>query len=236
MTDATRASGLVRSMKEMAPTVSVGVAAANWRQIDKDLAALKQAGVQMLHVDVMDGRFAAPITMGPRFVSVLPEDAIKDVHLMVDEPIKAVDGFIEAGADIITAHAESTAHIHQVFEAMRGADVVRGLALNPGTPVAAAEPVLDDIDLILLLAVNPNGGKQFIPSTWQRIRQAQALNARADHDILLAVDGGVTMENAGAVAAAGADIVVAGSAIFKTGGPAAGARTMLERIQAAART
>ncbi len=236
MTDQTQPGALVQSLKQAGPVISVGITAANLLHLEKDLSALKQAEVQLWHVDVMDGHFAGPITVGPRFVSSLPDGAIKDVHLMVDDPRGTVDQFIDAGADIITAHLESTPHIHQVFEAMRDAGVVRGVALNPGAPLAAVEPLLDEIDLILVLGVNPAGGKEFIPSTWQRIRQAQAMIARADHDILLAVDGGITMDNAGRVAAAGADIVVAGSAIFKTGNVESSARTMQERVRSAART
>jgi ribulose-phosphate 3-epimerase len=188
--------------------------------LGSELSHLESAGVGLLHFDVMDGCFCPMMTFGPAVIAGLKIPMLKDVHLMIEEPLNKVEAFSAAGADIITVHAESTRHAHQVLQAIgrlknandpeRG--MVRGLALNPGTPLEAIEPLAGELDLVLILAVNPGwGGQKFIPSALERIREVRR---RFGEDILITLDGGVTRENIADLKHAGADIIVSGSAVF----------------------
>jgi ribulose-phosphate 3-epimerase len=148
------------------------------------------------------------------------------VHLMVDDPLAHVESFVAAGAGVVTVHLEATRHPHRVLQSLAGRGVTRGLALNPGTPVAAVEPLLDELELLLVLAVNPGwSGQRFIPATAGRLAAARELIG--DREIMLGVDGGVTRANIDEVAALGADVIVAGSAVFAGGDTAGNARAML---------
>jgi ribulose-phosphate 3-epimerase len=213
-----------------APQLSVGVLAADLLRLGDELEALDEAGVRLAHVDVMDGVFCPQLTAGPAFVQALPARFVKDVHLMVVEPLEKVHAYVDAGAGILTFHVEATRHPHRVLQSLAGSGVVRGIALNPGTPLSTVEPLLDDAELLLVLAVNPGwGGQAFIPSTERRIAQARELVA--DREVVLAVDGGVTKANAGYVAGLGADLVVTGSAVYDGSAPADNARAMLESVR-----
>ena len=209
------------------PLLSVGVLGADLLTLGADIEVLGQAGVQVLHVDVMDGVFCPQMTVGPPLVRALPSQFFIDVHLMIDEPLSKIDAYVEAGASIVTFHVESTRHPHRVLQRLAGRGVLRGVALNPGTPLQMIEPLLDELELVLLLAVNPGwGGQAFIPSTAQRLAAARSL--LAGREIALGVDGGVTPDNAHDIASLGADIVVAGSAVFAGGDLFRNARFMLE--------
>jgi ribulose-phosphate 3-epimerase len=206
--------------------LSVGVTAADPLRLGEEIADLREAGVTHLHVDVMDGRFCPGLTVGPGLVAALPRDLTIDVHLMVEDPLAHLEAFVAAGAEVLTFHAEATRHPHRVLQSLRGRGVSRGVALNPGTPLAAVEPLLDELELILVLAVNPGwSGQRFIPATADRLAAARELIG--GRDILLGVDGGVTRENIDEVVALGADVVVAGSAVFGGGDTAGNARAML---------
>jgi ribulose-phosphate 3-epimerase len=208
----------VGELRRGGPRLSVGILAADPLHLGDELAALDGSGAQLLHVDVMDGVFCPMTTVGPALVKALPDQFVKDVHLMVDEPLNKLEPYLEAGAGILTIHVESTRHPHRVLQRLAGTGVVRGAALNPGTPVAALEPLLDELELVLMLAVNPGwSGQSFIPSTAGRIAQARALIG--DREIVLAVDGGVTRANAARIGALDVDIVVAGSAVYDGGVP-----------------
>jgi ribulose-phosphate 3-epimerase len=216
-------------------TLSVGILAANQLELGEDIERLGEAGVQLLHVDVMDGVFCPQMTVGPAFVAALPDRFTIDVHLMIDEPLGKVDAYVVAGADILTFHLESTRHPHRVLQHLEGRGVRRGVALNPGTPVIMVEPLLDDLELILLLGVNPGwAGQRFIPGTRRRMAAARDLiEGRA---VALGVDGGITRENVEEVASMGADLIVAGSAVFAGGdGVTATAREMLAAAQSGRR-
>jgi ribulose-phosphate 3-epimerase len=206
--------------------LSVGVTAADPLRLGEEIARLGEAGVDHLHVDVMDGRFCPGLTVGSGFVAALPDGFTVDVHLMVEDPLAHLDAFLAAGAGMLTFHVEATRHPHRVLQSLAGRGVTRGVALNPGTPLAAVEPLLDELDLLLLLAVNPGWpGQALIPGTGDRLATARELiGGRA---IQLGVDGGVTRENIDAVAAMGADLVVAGSAVFADGDTAGNARALL---------
>jgi ribulose-phosphate 3-epimerase len=228
-------------LRAAAPTISVGVITANLLSLGSEIALLERTGVKLAHVDVMDGCFCPMMTVGPPFIRAIKTSLLKDVHLMIEEPLEKVADYVAAGADVITIHVEACSHVHRalqklgtltnVNEADRG--IVRGVALNPGTPLEALEPLLDELDYILLLAVNPGwGGQKYIRSTTTRIGRVQRMIADAGKNIMLGVDGGVTKENIAEVAATGADLIVTGSAVFDGNAPEANARFMLEAVAA----
>lgn len=214
--------------------LSVGVLTADLLRLGEELQALEDAAVDVIHIDVMDGVFCPQLTVGPPVVTAIPDRFVKDVHLMVDEPLGKVEAYVEAGAAIITFHLEATRHPHRVLQTLAGTGVVRGVALNPGTPVSAVEPLLDDLELLLVLAVNPGwSGQAFIPTTGDRIAEARALTA--GRPAVIGVDGGVTVENAARVGVLGPDLVVAGSAVFDGTAPADNARALMASLGVAAR-
>ena len=213
------------------PTLSVGVNGADVLHLGRDLDRLVAAGVGLFHIDVMDGIFCPQMTVGPAYVKAISDGHPTDVHLMIDEPLEKVDAYVTAGARIVTFHVESTRHPHRVLQRLAGRDVTRGVALNPGTPLAAAEPLLDELELLLILAVNPGWpGQSFIPGTAHRLASARALID--GRNITLGVDGGVTRDNIEQIASLGADLVVSGSAIFAGGDTSGGARFMLDAVRA----
>ena len=206
-----------------------------------DLARLDGTGVALLHFDVMDGCFTPMMTFGPPLVKAVRTPLLKDVHLMIDEPLEKLGDYVAGGADVVTVHAESCTHIHRVLQrlgTMENANdpargIVRGVALNPGTPLAVLEPMLDELDLVHLLAINPGwGGQKFLPATMGRIADVRRLLVRAGRRILLGVDGGITRENVGTLAGSGVDLVVTGSAVFDGKAPAENARAMLAALRA----
>ena len=228
---------LQQLLRAVVPDLSVGVVSANWMSLEPDLKALEESGVRLLHFDVMDGCFCPMMTLGPALISKIRTPLLKDVHLMIEEPLEKVGDYVAAGADMVTIHAESTAHPHRVLQALgrmanandpaRG--IIRGLALNPGTPLELVEPLLDELDLVLLLGINPGwGGQQFIPSTGGRINR---LKEMAGTRVLIGVDGGVTRKNVGEIARMGADIVVTGSAVFEGGAIRENVRYMSDALK-----
>jgi len=227
---------LKQRLQEGAPHLSVGVVSADWMSLGTDLRILEESGAGLLHVDVMDGCFCPMMTLGPALLSKVKTPMIKDVHLMIDEPLGKVDAYVAAGADIVTIHVESTKHPHRVLQALGsltnandpGRGIVRGLALNPGTPLGVVEPLVEMLDLVLVLGINPGwGGQDLAPSTGDRVRRLRELvGTRA----LIGIDGGVTRKNIAEVAQMGADIVVAGSAVFAGGATAENLRFMTAAI------
>lgn len=195
--------------------VAPSILSANFADLGNQIALCSNA--DFLHVDVMDGRYVANITVGPvvvkdiKAVSALP----LDVHLMIVEPEKFIDEFVAAGADIVTVHVEACPHIHRTLSLIKKAGVKAGVALNPTTSIDFLPYVLDLLDLVLLMTVNPGfGGQQFITPTLPKIQATKELLLTADHEILLEVDGGINLETAQKVVTAGADVLVAGSSIF----------------------
>jgi ribulose-phosphate 3-epimerase len=212
-----------------APVLSAGILTADMLNLERDLDAAEAGGIRVLHVDVMDGCFCPPVTLGLPVVAALPDRFVRDVHLMVDAPLSKIEAFTDAGADMLTFHLESTRHPHRVLQTLSGSGVIRGVAINPGTPVAAVAPLLDDLEFLLLLAVNPGwGGQSFIPATKQRLAEARALVE--DRPVALGVDGGITASNIADVASAGVDVIVAGSAIFDGSSPSENALSLLKTI------
>jgi len=182
-----------------------------------ELHRIEDAGADFVHVDVMDGCFCPQLTVGPPVIASLKTKLRKDVHLMIDEPLEKVRAYVDAGAAMLTFHVESTRHPHRVLQQL-GSTVIRGVALNPGTPVSAVEPLLDDVELVLVLAVNPGwSGQRFATGTPRKVEAVQELVTRAGRRVMVGVDGGVTRENANSIAAMGVDLIVAGSAVFDGG-------------------
>ena len=221
-----------RRLIDDGPGLSVGVLSADLLRLGEELEALDAAHIELAHVDVMDGVFCPQMTAGPPLVRALPDRFVKDVHLMVDEPLEKVHAYVEAGAGIVTFHVESTRHPHRVLQSLAGTGVVRGVAVNPGTPVSTVEPLLDEAELLLVLAVNPGwGGQHFLLSTERRL--AEARECVAGRMIVVAIDGGITKGNVEHVASLGVDLIVTGSAIYDGIAPADNARVMLEAVRRA---
>lgn len=213
-------------IRKHTPLLSVGLISADLMNLADAEATLSNAGVTLLHFDVMDGRFCPQLTVGPSFVKGIRTSCYKDVHLMVEDPLPMIPVFAAAGADIITVHVESGRHIHRALQIIAGQTnvndssrgILRGIALNPGTPVALVEPFFDTVDIVFVLAVNPGFPDQsFLESTTRRISLLKEMTAPFDHPPLLGIDGGITAATIGKALSCGADIIVSGSAVFKDG-------------------
>lgn len=201
-----------------APRIAPSILSADFGRVREQVREIVDAGASVVHIDVMDGHFVPPLSMGPPVVSALRElDVLLDVHLMIDHPERQIADFVKAGANQITIHAEATPHVHYTLAAIRDAGCLAGLALNPGTPVGALEGI--ELDCALVMTVNPGwGGQKFIPTSLEKVRRVREL---IGPDADLEVDGGVDASTAGPCAEAGATLFVAGSAIFGTDDPVA---------------
>ncbi|MEK6709722.1 MAG: ribulose-phosphate 3-epimerase [Nitrospinota bacterium] len=205
---------MTRGKVRVAPSLLAG----KFERMGEEIEAVRRAGADWLHFDVMDGHFVPNISVGPMGVAAARRacpEMVLDVHLMIADPDRYLEDFVRAGADIVTVHAEAARHIHRTLQAIRSLGALAGVTLNPGTSLAAIEPVLGEVDLVLVMSVNPGfGGQKFIPSALGRVREARRMRDARGGEALLEVDGGVTAENAAALREAGADVLVAGTAIF----------------------
>jgi len=216
-----------------APAIAPSILSADFSRLGEQVGTVLDAGARVIHVDVMDGHFVPPITIGPLIVGAIRElvhdrDAILDVHLMIERPERQVEAFAKAGADVITIHPESTPNIHYGLKLIRELGCKAGVVINPGTPVAAVEPVADIVDLCLCMSVNPGwGGQRYIPSSTKRARQLRAL---LPENVVLEIDGGISLETIDEARDAGVQLFVAGSHIFGADDPAAAFRALAARL------
>lgn len=190
---------------------------ANYMAMGEDLKTIRRAGGRQVHVDIMDGRFVPSINFGIPLVGALRKetDLILDVHLMVEDPDRYVEEFARAGADIITVHAEACTHLHRTIQHIKSMGKRAGAALNPATPAAALSCVLEDLDLVLVMSVNPGfGGQKYIPYSTEKLKELKEIRKKRGLSFDIEVDGGVNLANAKEIMAAGANMLVAGSAVF----------------------
>lgn len=199
--------------------ISPSILSADFSNIREDIKKVEDAGVDLLHIDVMDGAFVPNITFGQvvikdfRKITKIPFD----VHLMIEKPERFIEDFVKAGADIITVHYESTVHVHRAIQLIKSYGIKAGIALNPATPIECVKHLLDDVDMVLIMTVNPGfGGQKFIEATKDKIKQLRTLIDERNLDIDIEVDGGIKEDNIAEVFKCGANVFVAGSAVFNS--------------------
>ena len=198
--------------------LSPSILSADFANLGRDVAGAADAGAEYIHFDVMDGQFVPNISFGiPVIQAIRPvTDKVFDVHLMIDEPVRFIKEFADAGADIITVHAEACKHLHRTIQVIHSYGIKAGVVLNPATPLSAVEEILPEVEMVLLMSVNPGfGGQKYIQTTTDKVRRLRQMITERNLNVDIEVDGGVTMDNVRMLIEAGANIFVAGSAVYK---------------------
>ena len=217
--------------------IAPSILSANFANLGHDIAAIERGGADLIHVDVMDGHFVPNITIGPPVVRALKRVATRplDVHLMIEQPERYVDDFVSAGATMLSVHVEAARHLHRTIAHIRSRGVKAGAAINPATPAALLEEIAGELDFVLVMSVNPGfGGQDFIPQSLYKLRRVRDVLDRAGSDAPIEIDGGIDDTNAADVVAAGASIIVAGSAIFSGRDPESATRALRAACSSAA--
>jgi len=220
----------------MTVRIAPSILSADFAKLGDAIATVERGGADLIHVDVMDGHFVPNITIGPPVVASIKRVATVplDVHLMIADPDRYLEAFASAGASMISVHVEVLPHLHRTVQAIKALGVKAGVVLNPSTPVAVLEDMAGDVDFVLVMSVNPGfGGQRFIPRSETKIREARALLDRARNPAPVEVDGGIDLRTVGGVVAAGAEIIVAGSALFHSPDPEQATRNLKAAAQEA---
>lgn len=206
-------------MKTNTVLIAPSILSADFSRLGEEVAAVTKAGADWIHVDVMDGHFVPNITIGPLVVESLKKlgSYFLDVHLMIENADQYIPHFIAAGASLVSVHQESCAHLHRSLELIRSLGAKAGVVINPATPISSIKDVLANVDLVLLMSVNPGfGGQKFIPQTLEKCRELVAIRKAGGHNFLIELDGGINATTAPAAKLAGADVLVAGHAVFRS--------------------
>lgn len=199
--------------------IAPSILSADFNRLGEEVRKVEAAGADLIHIDVMDGHFVPNITVGPLVVGALKKvtKLPLDVHLMIASPEKYIGEFVKAGATILTVHVEACPHLHRIIQTIKTMRIEVGVSLNPATPLTSLEHILEDLDMVLLMSVNPGwSGQDFIPQILHKIKRLREMIDQSGHKVSIEVDGGVKVDNANKIASAGADILVMGSAIFET--------------------
>lgn len=216
------------------PVLAPSILAADFSKLGQDITDCTDQGIDWIHCDIMDGHFVPNISYGPAIVKAAADsapDAFMDVHLMIEDPDKYVGDYVDAGADLITVHYEACPHLHRSLQNIKKYGLMAGVAVNPATSLHNLEPVLEYADLILIMSVNPGfGGQSFIESSYERLRELSRLKEEKGYSFLIEVDGGVSLQNIEEVREAGAEILVAGSSVFRAEDIGARVKELLAKL------
>lgn len=206
-------------MNKTFPKLAPSILAADFGKLEQQIGVCADEGIEWIHCDIMDGHFVPNISYGADVVEVARRSkTFLDVHLMIEEPDRYIQQFVNAGADLLSVHQEACPHLHRTIQHIKELDIQAGVAINPATPVQTVYPVLNEVELVLVMSVNPGfGGQKFIESSHEKIRELDSVRSDKGFDFLIEVDGGVGTQNVQNIAESGADVLVAGSSVFQAG-------------------